>query len=153
MMEIKFLDSKNMSDKLIFFFMDVAIRTGQMSHATRSKVGALIVKNGNILSFGYNGMPHGFDNTCEENNVTKQEVLHAESNCFAKLLKSGGVSTDGASMFVSLLPCTDCAKLIHQAGIKHVYFSEYYRIRDSIDFLKRCGINIYQVNNNQITKI
>lgn len=133
--------------------MDIAKRIALMSHAKRSKVGAVVVKDGNILSFGYNGMPNGFDNCCETDNVTNKEVLHAESNAFTKLMKTSN-SSEGASLFVTLSPCFDCAKLIIQCGISEVYFHEYYRNTESLEFLCKAGVKVYNIDdNNNVTQI
>lgn len=102
------------------------------SRATRAKVGALIVKNGSIISDGYNGMPVGFDNTCEYMSAgrlhTNPEVLHAESNAIVKLARLGGLGmNETAGMYCTYSPCFDCAKMITQVGIKYLHFSQLYR--------------------------
>ena len=120
------------------------------SHAVRSKVGALIVKNGMIISDGYNGTPHGFDNCCEINLedklVTKPEVLHAEANAITKVAKSTN-SSEGSTLYITLSPCLECAKLIIQSGIKRVVYKEEYRIKDGIDLLKKAGIEVEQIED------
>ena len=101
------------------------------SYCQRRKVGALIVKDKMIISDGYNGTPSGFENVCEdENNLTKPYVLHAEANAITK------------TMYVTASPCIECAKLIIQAGIKRVVYSEHYRLEDGIELLKRAGIEV-----------
>ena len=118
----------------------------QNSYCERRKVGALIVKDRMIISDGYNGTPAGFENVCEdENNKTKPYVLHAEANAITKVAKSGN-SSQGATLYVTSSPCLECAKLIIQAGIKRVVFTENYRIRDGINLLKRAGVEIKQID-------
>ena len=106
------------------------------------QVGALIVKDKMIISDGYNGTPSGFENVCEdENNLTKPYVLHAEANAITKIARSNN-SSNGATMYVTASPCIECAKLIIQAGIKRVVYSEKYRLEDGIELLKRAGIEV-----------
>jgi dCMP deaminase len=131
--------------------MKTAKLFAEHSSAVRKKVGAVVVKNDRIISIGYNGMPSGWDNDCENyfgldlsgnpTLVTKPEVLHAESNAIAKLAKSTE-SGDGASMFITCSPCIDCAKMIYQSGIKEVFYGEEYRNNDGIDFLNKCGLSV-----------
>ena len=110
------------------------------SYCTRRQVGALIVKDKMIISDGYNGTPTGFENICEdESNTSKPYVLHAEANAITKLAKSSN-SSDGATLYVTASPCIECAKLIIQAGIKRVVYTEKYRLTDGIDLLERAGI-------------
>lgn len=112
------------------------------SYCRRRQVGALIVKGKMIISDGYNGTPSGFENVCEdENNVTKPYVLHAEANAITKIARSNN-SSDGATMYVTASPCIECSKLIIQAGIKRVVYSEKYRLEDGIDLLRRAGIEV-----------
>lgn len=116
------------------------------SYCTRRKVGALIVKDKMIISDGYNGTPSGFENICEDSNgVTKPYVLHAEANAITKIARSGN-NSDGATLYVTAAPCIECAKLIIQAGIKRVIYSEPYRLSDGIDLLKRAGINVEYID-------
>jgi dCMP deaminase len=118
----------------------------QNSYCKRRQVGALIVKDKMIISDGYNGTPSGFENVCEEdNNKTKPYVLHAEANAITKVAKSGN-SSDGATLYVTSSPCMECSKLIIQAGIKRVVFTESYRLEDGINLLKRANIEIRQVD-------
>ena len=145
----------------------------ELSTARRLQVGCVAVKDNTIIGIGYNGMPSGWDNNCEDveyilkeecqqtdkymvyNGYTetahgwsklhsKKEVLHAESNCLAKIARSTN-SSDGASLFVTHAPCLDCAKIIYQAGIKEVYYRHSYRETSGIDFLKKCNIEVVQV--------
>jgi len=118
----------------------------ELSYCKRRRVGCVIVKDDRIISIGFNGTPPGWPNVCEDDaNVTLPEVYHAETNAIAKLAKSAE-SGAGASMFVTTVPCLDCAKLIAQSGIKEVYFSEHYRLRDGLDFLEKCGIQVSYLN-------
>lgn len=110
------------------------------SYCQRRKVGALIVKDKMIISDGYNGTPSGFENICEdEDGLTKPYVLHAEANAITKIARSNN-NSDGATLYVTASPCIECAKLIIQAGIKRVVYSEKYRLTDGIDLLERAGI-------------
>lgn len=126
-------------------YLKMAMIWSQNSYCRRRKVGALIVKDKMIISDGYNGTPSGFENVCEdENNQTKPYVLHAEANAITKVAKSGN-SSDGATLYVTSSPCLECSKLIIQAGIKRVVFTESYRLEDGINLLKRANIEIKQV--------
>ena len=122
--------------KLDKTFINIAKEIGSLSHCTRSKVGAVLVKDGNVISFGYNGTPAGMDNGCEENNVTKDEVIHAEMNAILKAAKSGN-AVDGSTLYLSLSPCQNCCKLIIQSGIKRVVYLEGYRDLKPIEFLSK----------------
>lgn len=160
--------------------MDWAKRVSKLSHAKRLNVGAVIVKDDTVISYGYNGMPAGWDNDCEFKNymsidaggwldpeqictmfpheefvptlgesiryrlVTKPEVLHAESNAIAKLAKSSN-SGVGSDLFVTHSPCIECAKLIFQAGIKQVWYGQGYRDNSGIEFLKKSGVEVEQL--------
>ena len=119
------------------------------SYCQRRKVGALVVKYQMIISDGYNGTPSGFENVCEdENNVTKPYVLHAEANAITKIARSGN-SSEGATMYITASPCIECAKLIIQAGIKRVIYSEKYRIEDGISLMKKAGIEVVYIDLNE----
>ena len=122
--------------KLDTTFINIAKEIGTLSYCTRSKVGAVLVKDGNVISFGYNGTPAGMDNGCEENNVTKDEVIHAEMNAILKAAKSGN-AVDGSTLYLSLSPCKNCCKLIVQSGIKRVVYLEEYRDLSPIEFLSK----------------
>ena len=133
--------------------MKTAETFAELSHARRLHVGAIVVKDDRIISIGYNGMPAGWDNDCEDviqhsdDTVTlksKPEVLHAETNAIAKLAKSTE-SGDGAVLFVTHMPCLDCAKLIFQSGICSVFYRNAYRNTDGTTFLERSGVNVTQV--------
>jgi len=147
-------------EKFVNAYMKVAETFAELSTARRLHVGAIVVKDDRIISIGYNGMPSGWDNNCEYEDIdfsdaiygepqtvinrglkTKPEVLHAETNAIAKLAKSTE-SGDGATMFITHSPCLDCAKLIYQSGIKSVYYRNTYRSDDGIEFLKKCNIEV-----------
>lgn len=166
-----------MKQKFIDYYMDVADRTSKLSSAIRRQVGAVIVRENRILSYGYNGMPSGWTNECEykdymngdaggwlspdeievqwplieydkalESNrryrlVTKDEVLHAESNAIAKVSGSTESSED-ATLFVTTAPCIHCAKMIYQSGIKNVFYRDTYRDDAGIDFLEKSGVSV-----------
>ena len=123
--------------------MRIAIEWANNSYAEKTKVGCIIVKDRRIISDGYNGMPTGFDNRCEHNTnhtlITRDEVLHAESNAIAKLATST-ISSEGSYLFTTLSPCWDCAKLIIQCGIKEVYYKDTYKTTEGIILLNRAHI-------------
>ena len=126
-------------------YLKMAEIWAQNSYCKRRQVGALIVKEKMIISDGYNGTPSGFENICEdENNRTKPYVLHAEANAITKVAKSNN-SSDGATLYVTSSPCLECSKLIIQAGIKRVVFTENYRLEDGINLLKRANIEVEQI--------
>jgi dCMP deaminase len=162
-----------MKPKLAQAYMRTAEIFAELSHARRLHVGAIVVKEDRIISIGYNGMPAGWDNNCEDTEYmqdaggwlspeemeeiwpledergryrlkTKAEVLHAESNALAKLARSSE-SGLGADLFVTHSPCLDCAKLIYQSGIKRVYFGTAYRSSQGIEFLRASGIDVKQI--------
>jgi len=149
----------HLKNKFIKYFMDIARRTSELSHARRLHVGAIVVKDDRIISIGYNGMPAGWDNNCEDEIkwpngdikflTTKPEVLHAETNAIAKLARSNE-SGLGSDMFITHSPCLDCAKLIFQSGIKRVFYSEKYRDDTGTQFLKKSGIEVNHVNNENV---
>lgn len=117
------------------------------SYCQRRKVGAIIVKNGMIISDGFNGTPSGFENVCEdEDGVTKPYVLHAEANAITKVARSNN-SSDGATLYVTSSPCLECSKLIIQSGIKRVVFNQLYRLSDGLDLLKRAGVDCVHIND------
>lgn len=136
-------------------FLKTAETIATMSYATRSKVGAIIVKNGNIISMGWNGMPSGFPNEEVEYYedaglaggalTTNPLVLHAESNAILKCAKNGGVSSEGSTLYVTMTPCLQCCKLIIQAGIKQVFYRDAYRDMSSLAVLERAGIPVVQL--------
>ena len=154
-----------MKQKFVDAYMKTAEVFAELSTARRLHVGAIIVKDNRIISIGYNGMPSGWHNDCEDLTIyrkeiepgvfsnehthewkTKPEVLHAETNAITKLAKSTE-SGDGATMFITHAPCLDCAKLIYQSGIKSVYYRNAYRstTTDGVDFLNKCNIEVKNV--------
>jgi dCMP deaminase len=142
-----------LKQKFIDMYMAWAQRAAQLSHARRLHVGAVIVKDDSVISYGYNGMPAGWDNNCEDEWLheddgttlkTKPEVLHAESNAIAKLARSNN-SGSGADIFVTHAPCLECSKLIYQSGIRRVFYGEAYRDPAGLDFLQRSGIEVQKV--------
>jgi dCMP deaminase len=147
-----------MKQKYIEAYIDIAHRVANLSHARRLKVGAVIVKD-DVITYGYNGMPTGWDNDCEEwvavNNPlseddqelrTRPEVLHAESNAISKIARST-VSAQDADMFITHSPCIHCAKMIFQAGVARVFYSKDYSKSDGVKFLERSGIEVVKVDN------
>jgi len=171
-----------MKDKLKQAYMRTAGTFAELSHARRLHVGAIVVKDDRIISIGYNGMPAGWDNDCENKEwcsgggwlspeeieegwpfegmyldadgnkmqgryrlKTKPEVLHAETNAIAKLARSNE-SGLGADLFITHAPCLDCAKLIFQSGISRVWYGAQYRDSAGVDFLKKSGITVEQIN-------
>lgn len=149
-----------MKKKFVDFYIDVASRTSELSHARRLKVGAIVVKNDSILSYGYNGTPSSFDNNCEEVHfvqemdidgnivtvnsnrlITKPEVIHAEVNAIGKAA-SEGYSCKDATMFLTHAPCIECAKVIWRSGINRVYYKDEYRSTSGIELLRKTGVEI-----------
>ena len=130
--------------QLDYTYLEMANTWGQLSKARRKKVGCLIVKNNQIISDGYNGTPAGYDNDCEFETrfgwETKPEVLHAESNALMKLAKNTNSSL-GSTIYLTISPCFECAKLIIQAGVSRVVYSKEYRITKGIEFLKQFNID------------
>jgi len=124
-------------------YMNIANEIAKRSYAIRLKVGAILVKDNTIISDGYNGMPYGFDNSCEIDGITKPEVLHAESNAITKIAKSPS-SSDGSTLYVTISPCLECAKLIIQAGVKNVYFDIRYRNLNGLKLLQLAKIKVFE---------
>lgn len=147
-----------MKSKFIDYYMRIAEETAALSYARRLQVGCVIVKDGRILSYGYNGTLAGQDNNCEieyteiVNGVeitktkTKPEVIHAEENAILKVATSHD-STKDATMFLTHCPCINCAKLIYNAKIKTLYYKHDYRTSDGLDFLKNSGVEVIQYPN------
>lgn len=128
-------------------YLKMALEWAKLSYCKRRQVGALIVKDRMIISDGYNGTPTGFENICEDDdNYTKWYVLHAEANAILKVAASTQ-STKGATLYVTLSPCTECSKLIFQSGIKRVVYHEQYKDRSGLDFLVKGGVEILQIKN------
>jgi dCMP deaminase len=123
-------------------YLKMALEWGKLSHCKRKQVGALIVKDRMIISDGFNGTPTNFDNCCEdEEGNTKWEVLHAEANAILKVASSTQ-SAKNATLYITLSPCTQCSKLIHQAGINRVVYAKNYRDNSGLEFLKKAGVKI-----------
>ena len=161
-----------MNPKFKNYFMKVAMETATLSHAIKAKVGAVIVKDGRIISLGYNGMPAGWDNKCEHwkpkegvmfdvagedmdiygDWYTNKEVLHAEANAITKLAKSNE-SGEGATLVTTHMPCIECAKLIHQSGIIRVAYNKDYKATKGYGkpFLEHCGIELEQISPDSTT--
>lgn len=136
-------------DKLNVFFMTCASAAAKLSLAVRNKVGAVLVRDGRIISTGYNGQPSGFDNCCEITNAdgtltTKSTVIHAEMNAILFCAKTG-VSTNNTTMYITLSPCNGCVTSVIQAGITHIYYLEEYRDTSSIDNLRKAGVTVEQM--------
>lgn len=138
---------------MIDYYMQVAELTAHLSRARRLQVGCVIVHDDNIISFGWNGTPPGWDNNCEDTVwhsdgeqtlKTRPEVIHAEANALIKLAKSS-MSSAGATLFLTHAPCVECAKLISSARIKQVFYRHQYRNQDGVDFLKKSNLDISQI--------
>ena len=128
-------------------YLKMAIEWGKLSYCKRRQVGALIVKNNMIISDGYNGTPSGLENFCEdENGYTKWYVLHAEANAITKIASSTQ-SSDGATLYISLSPCKECSKLIHQAKIKRVVYHNAYKDNSGLKFLEKAGVELTQISD------
>lgn len=142
-----------MSEKLNKYdkaYLRIAREWGQLSYCERKKVGAIIVKDRMIISDGFNGTPTGFENCCEdEDNITKWYVLHAEANAILKVARSTQ-SCEGATLYITLSPCKDCSKLIHQSGIKRVVYQNEYRDNSGLIFLKKAGVLVECVTDLDI---
>ncbi|CAL2078808.1 dCMP deaminase family protein [Tenacibaculum sp. 190524A02b] len=130
-------------------YLRMAQEWGKLSHCKRKKVGALIVKDRMIISDGYNGTPSGFENYCEdEEGYTKWYVLHAEANAILKVAASTQSCKD-ATLYITLSPCQQCSKLIHQAGIKRVVYLDAYKDPSGLEFLKKAGVELTHLPNEQ----
>ncbi len=129
-------------------YLEMARVWASNSYCRRRQVGALIVKDKMIISDGFNGTPSGFENICEEDGITKPYVLHAEANAITKVAKSGN-NSDGATLYVTAAPCIECSKLIIQAGIRRVVYEDEYRLEDGINLLKRAGIEVERVSDEE----
>ena len=128
-------------------YLKMAHEWAKLSHCQRKQVGALIVKDRMIISDGFNGTPTGFENPCEdEENYTKWYVLHAEANAILKVASSTQ-SCKGATLYITLSPCKECSKLIHQAGIKRVVYANAYKDDSGLKFLKKAGVELTHLPN------
>jgi len=124
----------------------MALEWGELSHCQRKKVGAIIVKNNMIISDGFNGTPSGFNNNCEDSNGdTNWYVLHAEANAILKVAKSTNSCKD-ATLYLTLSPCKECAKLIHQSGIKRLVYLKKYKDTTGLEFLEKAKVKVNQIN-------
>jgi dCMP deaminase len=142
----KILDEKK--DRYDKTYMRMALEWAKLSHCNRAKVGSLIVKDGMIISDGFNGTPTGFKNVCEDdNNDSHWYVIHSEANAILKCAKNGS-SCKGATIYLTHSPCKDCAKMIYQSGIQRIVYNKKYRDNDGIDFLEKSGLEINFLNNN-----
>lgn len=127
-------------------YLRMALEWGKLSYCQRKQVGAIIVKDRMIISDGYNGTPTGFENCCEdEDNNTKWYVLHAEANAILKVARSTQ-SCEGATLYITLSPCKDCSKLIHQSGIKRVVYLNAYKDDAGVQFLIKAGVQVEQIS-------
>ena len=132
-----------------YLYMRMARTWAENSYCVRRKVGALLVKDQMIISDGYNGTPSGFENVCEdEHNVSYPYVLHAEANAISKVARSNN-SSDRATLYVTASPCLECSKLIIQAGIKRVVYGEEYRLTDGVNLLRKAGIEVVWLQDEQ----
>lgn len=140
------LNKQRRYDKI---YIEIAEKISQLSHANKKKVGSIIVKNSVIISDGFNGTPKNFDNECEDSDGnTHWYTLHSEANAITKLVRTGGVSATDATLYITLSPCKECAKLILQSGISKVIYKEKYRDQTGIQFLETAGIDICQYIDN-----
>jgi len=128
-------------------YLRIAREWGQLSYCKRKQVGAIIVRDRMIISDGYNGTPSGFENCCEDSEgLTNWYVLHAEANAILKVARSTQ-SCEGATLYITLSPCRECSKLIHQSGIKRVVYQKGYRDTSGIDFLAKAGVVVDQIED------
>ena len=140
--------------KLDKVYMGIAEGVSTLSHCERKKVGCIIVSGNNILSMGYNGTPTGMNNKCERDNMSYWYVLHAESNAIAKVANSSG-DCFGSTLYTTMSPCRECAKLIIQAGIHRVVYKDLYKdclaeeTLQAIRLLEECNIKLYKLNTNK----
>ena len=131
-------------------YLKMALEWAQLSYCKRKKVGALIVKNKMIISDGYNGTPSGFENCCEdENGKTKWYVLHAEANAILKTARSVH-NCNGGTLYLTLSPCKDCSKLVHQAGISRLVYLDEYSDKTGIDFLTAAGVEVVEFDKKKL---
>lgn len=128
-------------------YLRMAMEWARLSHCKRRQVGAIIVKDGTIIADGYNGTPTGFENQCEdENGLTKWYVLHAEANAILKVARTTNNAT-GATLYLTNSPCKDCSKLVLQAGIKRLVYINAYKDTAGIDFLRKAGLEVTQIES------
>lgn len=128
-------------------YLRIASEWSKLSYCKRKQVGAIIVRDRMIISDGYNGTPSGFENCCEDDEgLTHWYVLHAEANAILKVAHSTQ-TCDNATLYITLSPCKECSKLIHQSGIKRVVYQNGYRDTSGIDFLKKAGVLVEQIED------
>ncbi|MGV3697139.1 deoxycytidylate deaminase [Flavobacterium sp.] len=128
-------------------YLRIATEWGKLSYCQRKKVGAIVVRDRMIISDGYNGTPSGFENCCEdEEGLTKWYVLHAEANAISKVARSTQ-TCENATLYITLSPCKECSKLIHQSGIKRVVYQNGYHDNTGLDFLRKAGVEVIQIEN------
>jgi dCMP deaminase len=128
-------------------YLRIAREWSLLSYCKRKQVGAIIVKDRMIISDGYNGTPSGFENCCEDDEgLTRWDVLHAEANAILKVARSTQ-SCEGATLYITLSPCKECSKLIHQSGIKRVVYQNGYRDDSGIQFLIKAGVEVIHIPN------
>jgi len=127
-------------------YMRMAFEWAKLSHCERKQVGALIVKERMIISDGFNGTPSGFENCCEEEGKTKWYVLHAEANAILKVASSTQ-SCNNSTLYITLSPCKECCKLIHQSGIRRVVYKDAYKDTSGLDFLEKAGVELTHLKN------
>jgi dCMP deaminase len=140
-------ENPNKQDRYDRAYLKMARQWAELSHCQRKQVGALIVREGVIISDGYNGTPAGFDNPCEDDDgTTKWYVLHAEANAITKVARTTN-NAIGSTLYLTLSPCRECSKLVHQAGIKRVVFIDQYKDGKGLDFLRKAGIETVQIEN------
>jgi dCMP deaminase len=131
-------------------YLKMAKEWAKLSYCKRKQVGALIVKDKMIISDGYNGTPTGFENICEdEDNYTKWYVLHAEANAILKVASSTQ-SCKGATLYITMSPCKECSKLIHQSGIKRLVYAHAYKDDSGLKFLQKAGVELVHIHQNEL---
>ncbi len=144
---IRYQMSQKKQERYDKAYLRMASEWGKLSYCKRKQVGAIIVKDRMIISDGYNGTPTGFENICEdEEGYTKWYVLHAEANAILKVAASTQ-SCEGATLYITLSPCKECSKLVHQAGIKRVVYQNAYKDDSGLQFLKKAGVQLTHIPN------
>lgn len=140
-------DNPAKQDRYDRAYLRMALEWAKLSHCARRKVGAIVVKEGQIIADGYNGTPSGFDNCCEnETGITHWYVLHAEANAIMKVARSMN-SARNATLYLTMSPCKDCSKLVHQAGFKRLVFMDGYKDMSGVEFLKEAGVEVVQIQD------
>ena len=143
-------DERRKQRKYDIAYLRMAREWAKLSYCERRKVGALIIKDRTIVSDGYNGTPSGFENICEdEENYTKWYVLHAEANAILKMASSTN-SSQGGTLYLTLSPCKECSKLVHQSGIKRLVYLERYKDDSGLKFLEKAGVEVEQISKKEL---